>query len=165
MCLICGKKIRKMIACVFSGIMMFAVIGFGSSFAAKSDLASLPTQKIGAYKSVPTYAIQRFLYFYSYNCRSRIGIPDGVFGTKTKNAVIYYQDNVPLYGRDGVVGRETYTRINTHTEKYYPNYTGGYERWEKLDYTNTSSKVGIIQRGTTTRKWGTWNKSDNYIVM
>lgn len=67
-------------------------------------ILKLTAQKI---KGEDVKKLQNYLNTKGYNC----GIPDGIFGIKTKNAVIKFQLTNKLKG-DGIVGHNTIDKIN-----------------------------------------------------
>lgn len=98
----------------------------GVIFAAALAIAVLPGQSASAAslhqgESGPEVAaIQEKLLMEGYD----IGIPDGVYGARTKDAVKKYQASMGLKS-DGVVTEATYAKL---MGKKMPSYAGGYGR-------------------------------------
>lgn len=169
----CGKlKMKnrfKKVAALVLGVAMMVTMGVSTSLAAKSELTSLPTQKQGSYTAVPTYAIQRYLYHADVIYRTVMGgattgRPDGQFGSKTTTAVRQFQGDRRITV-DGIAGKGFYGAMNSYFMQYSSYVAGGYQKWSINDRVGNSGNVGVIQRGTTSGRWGTWNKSGSYIVM
>ncbi len=96
------------------GVMVAAALAFAVLPARGADAASLRQGQSGP----EVAAIQEKLLMEGYD----IGIPDGVYGARTKDAVRKYQASMGLES-DGVVGEATYAKL---MGKRMPSYAGGY---------------------------------------
>ena len=151
------KRMKALIAtgmavmlCVASSLTVMASTGYKSQWQNFQQIAQ------GTSYSGYTKAVQRIVRDYNVECRDLIGDNggiDGSFGTKTHNAVIVFQRSKGCNKVNGIVGPETWGKLDDvlsyYSTEYFTN-DGSFDMYKGTGcyYTNF-----VIRRGTGSGNW------------
>lgn len=146
-----NNKIIKMI-CTFTFICAIS-IGYGS-LANAAEMENFPTQKKSAYSTQYTRGLQVMLLHYSSKASSQIqqgGGADGVYGTRTAQAVTIFQGAVGI-SKDGVCGPATWKKLKSNL--VYKNSSGSYLYYNgKYSYDPNGKGKYNMRRNLANNKW------------
>lgn len=159
------KRIVPLVLIVVMCVCMAAPAFAAAGATVPTSMAAFPAQKTSHYDSGCTKVIQRFLYIYKTKTRELIvtsGGIDGVFGSKTEEAVINFQSDHSTLSNDGVFGQQSWPWLASRLT--YRGQSLGYDQYSyvgqilvSLSYMNGHSLNGLL---TTNSSWYCYQHED-----
>lgn len=146
-----------------AALAIVMALGVCSTAFAAASWSTFNINKTSSYNIYDTFAIQNVASDFDYTAYQTIGNVDGVYGTKTKNGVIYVQKykgvSPGVLTADGITGSKTWTKL-------YNSLTGVTYKGMKYyaGYSYDPHDVAWVARiNSSTNRWQTVNQKGDWV--